>query len=77
MVRQFWLIATQLITIVLAVCGVYYLWTKVSSPSTSGETSAISAFDMSHAAQTAFPSVVTILTRSRTNHPLSEVADAH
>ena len=76
MVRQFWLIATQLITIVLAVCGVYYLWTKVSSPSTSGETSAISAFDMSHAAQTAFPSVVTILTRSRTNHPLSEVADA-
>ena len=63
MVRQFWLIATQLITIVLAVCGVYYLWTKVSSPSTSGETSAISAFDMSHAAQTAFPSVVTILTR--------------
>lgn len=76
MVRQFWLIATQLITIVLAVCGVYYLWTKVSSPSTSGETSAISAFDMSHAAQTAFPSVVTILTRSHTNHPLSEVADA-
>lgn len=76
MVRQFWLIATQLITIALAVCGVYYLWTKVSSPGTSGETSAISAFDMSHAAQTAFPSVVTILTRSRTNHPLSEVADA-
>lgn len=79
MVRRLWLIATQLITIALAVFGLYRLWIDVLHPVAPPPpllAPEIHAMDLSGAAEKASASVVTILTRTRTSHPRSEAADA-